>query len=177
MFLDSANIPAGSEILLLFGGYMSKISKLDLHALILITTISTTIGAILNYYLGMWGGEPLFKRFGKYFFITEDDYANAVNWLNKYGNFAGFFGRLIPGIRTFISFPAGVAKVKVVPFSLWTLAGSLVWCAAFCYIGSSLGAKWKSIYVYLKEFHIIIAVMVFILISVFIWHKIKSRVK
>lgn len=177
MFIDSVNVPAASEIILPFGGYMAKVSEMNIIILIAVTTISTTLGAIANYYLGAWGGEALFNKFGKFFLISRKDYNSAINWLNKYGNFAAFFGRLIPGIRTFISFPAGAAKTKLLSFSIYSFLGSLVWCSAFCSAGYVLGEKWESIEVYLHDFHIVIIAMLVVLAVLYIIHKIKDRDK
>lgn len=176
MFIDSVNIPAASEVVLPFGGYMAKVSTgINIYVLIAVTTISTTLGAIANYYLGAWGGETLFKKFGKAFFISKKDYNMTVNWFRKYGNFAAFFGRLIPGVRTFISFPAGVAKTKLLPFSIFSFLGSLVWCTGFCTAGYILGKNWKSIELYLKDFHYIIIALLIILFILYVIHKIKDR--
>ncbi|MGE5328739.1 MAG: DedA family protein [Deltaproteobacteria bacterium] len=175
MFVDSVNIPAGSEIILPFGGYMARTSNLNIYVLIAVTTIATTLGAIANYYLGAWGGDILFAKHGKKLLISKKDYDLAVNWFKKYGNFAAFFGRLIPGIRTFISFPAGVAKTSIIPFSVYSFLGSLVWCTGFCAAGYALGKKWKTIEIYLKDFHLIIIAILVIIIVLYIIHKIKDR--
>ncbi|MGE5474234.1 MAG: DedA family protein [Ignavibacteriales bacterium] len=176
MFIDSVNIPAASEAILPFGGYMAKVSTgINIYVLIAVTTISTTIGSLANYYLGAWGGETLFNKFGKTFFISKKDYNMAVNWFKKYGNFAAFFGRLIPGVRTFISFPAGVAKTNLIPFSIFSFLGSLVWCTGFCTAGYILGKNWKNIEVYLKDFHLVIIALLIILFILYVIHKIKDR--
>lgn len=174
MFLDSVNIPLGSEIILPLGGYMSRISVLNIYVLISLTTISTTLGALLNYYLGFWGGEVFFKKHRKMLLISEEDQRKALEWFNKYGNLTAFFGRLIPGVRTFISFPAGVAKVRFLPFAIYTFLGSLVWCSGFCYAGYILGKHWKDINLYLKDFHIVIIITVVVLLALYVIHLMKK---
>ena len=177
MFIDSLNIPAASEVILPFGGYLARVSKMNIYILIAVTTISTTLGALANYYLGAWGGEAFFRKHGKKLLISQKDYRLALNWFKKYGNSAAFFGRLIPGVRTFISFPAGVAKTNFIPFAIYTFLGSLVWCTVFCSAGYILGDKWKSIEVYLEDFHLIIIAVLVILFILYIIHKIRDRNK
>lgn len=174
MFLDSANIPIPSEITLPFGGYLASISKLNLFAIIMVSTGATILGSILNYYLGFYGGRPLLEKYGKYLLLSRKDYELGIKWFEKYGNAAVFFGRLIPGIRTFISFPAGVSKIKMKPFVLYTTAGSLVWCSLLTYIGYKLGNHWETIEVYFEKFHIVIIIVFMILAALYIWHKLRE---
>ena len=174
MFLDSANIPIPSEITLPFGGYLASISKLNLTAIIIVSTVTTTLGSILNYYFGFFGGRPLLIKYGKYFLLSKKDFDLGIKWFNKYGNWAVFFGRLIPGVRTFISFPAGVAKIKLGAFIVYTFIGSLLWCSLLTYIGFVLGQNWEKIEVYFEEFHIIIITAFVLLGIIYIWHKIKE---
>lgn len=177
MFLDSANIPAASEVILPFGGYLSSpdMSKLNLLTLILLTTITTTLGSILNYYLGFYGGKPFFEKHGQKIFLSKKDYEKGIEWFNKFGNMAVFLGRLIPGVRTFISFPAGVAKIKMPTFIVYTIAGSLIWCSALSYLGYTLGSRWEEIDVYLKDFHVVIIAAFIIIFILYLRHKFKDR--
>lgn len=174
MFLDSVNIPIPSEITLPFGGYLASISKLNLLAVIIISTITTTLGSILNYYLGFYGGGPFLEKYGKYFFISKEDLELATKWLNKYGNWIIFTGRLIPGVRTFISLPAGIAKINMKIFLIYTFAGSLLWCSLLTYIGYKLGNHWEQIEVFFEKFHIIIIGIALVLVILYIWYKLRK---
>jgi membrane protein DedA with SNARE-associated domain len=174
MFLDSANIPIPSEITLPYGGYLASISKLNLISIILVSTIATILGSILNYYLGFWGGRPLLEKHGRKLFLSKKDFEIGMHWFEKYGNWAVFLGRFIPGVRTFISFPAGVAKIKMWPFIIFTSLGSLIWCSVLTYIGFVLGDHWESIESFFGEFHMVIIAAFVILAFLYIVHKIRE---
>ena len=174
MFLDSANIPTASEIILPFGGYLAHAKVLNLWFLIILTTIVSTLGSIFNYYLGYFGGKPLFDRFGKYFLLSANDYNKGQDWFNKHGNLAAFFGRFIPGVRTFISFPAGIAKVNLTKFTIYTAAGSFIWCGLLTYGGFLLGDHWKEMEKYFENLHIVVIVLAIVFVTLYIWHKIKE---
>lgn len=180
MTLESALIPIPSEITMPFGGYLVSIKKMNLHILSFVGAFANLAGSILAYWLGFWAEERMIRRWiktrGKFLLITEDDYDRAEMWFKKYGNPIVFFSRLMPGVRTFISLPAGVAKTGFSSFCILTFFGSLLWSYFLSYIGFFLGKNWAHIEYWYRKFEYII---LFGIIATVVWvilHKIK-RIK
>ncbi len=110
MVLENANIPIPSEIVLGFAGYLIAQGVFDMHTTMVVGTLAGIVGSVLSYWMGEYGGRPLLLKYGKYVFFNEHKFELAEKMFNKYGGAAVFFGRLLPGVRTFISFPAGMAR-------------------------------------------------------------------
>ena len=120
MVLENANIPIPSEIVLGFAGYLIAQGIFDLHTTMVVGILAGIVGSILSYWMGEHGGRPLLLKYGKYIFFNEHKFELAEKLFNKYGGAAVFFGRLLPGVRTFISFPAGMARYPMWHFVIWT---------------------------------------------------------
>ena len=127
MVLENANIPIPSEVVLGFAGYLIAQGVFDMTTTMIVATLAGIIGSVLSYWIGEHGGRPLLLRYGKYIFFNERKFHMAEKLFAKYGGAAVFIGRLLPGVRTFISFPAGVAKYPMGKFLLWTLIGTIPW--------------------------------------------------
>ena len=133
MALESANIPIPSEVTMPLAGWM-LVQARGLSALAavwqggLFGALGCTIGSALSYALGAWGGRPLLQRYGRWIMVSEEDLANADKWFARWGDWAAFISRLLPIVRTFISFPAGIAKIKFGRFLVFTFIGSFIWC-------------------------------------------------
>jgi membrane protein DedA with SNARE-associated domain len=164
MGLESACIPLPSEIIMPFSGYVAWKGGLTLMGVTLAGTLGCLVGSLVLYYVGLFGGRPLLARYGKYVFIREKELNRADAWFVRYGDRAVFFSRMLPVVRSFLSLPAGIVRMDVKKFSLYTTAGSLPWCFGLAYIGFLFGPHWaelERLFVYL-DVAVIVGIMAFI---------------
>ena len=143
MFLESAYIPVPSEIILPYAGYLVFLHRATLSEAMLAGLLGGLIGAVCAYWVARYGGRPLVERYGKYVFIHQRQIGRADRWFQRHGDGAVFFGRLLPGIRTYISLPAGVAEMPFGRFFLFSLLGAIPWTVLFTYMGFVLGNNWQ----------------------------------
>ena len=174
MVLESSSLPVPSEVVLPFSGYLVSTGQLNFWETVLVATTAAIIGSLIDYYIGLKGVEALAKRrvLGRVLF-SKDQLALASKWFDKYGAIIIFLARLIPGIRTLISFPAGAAKMPVAKFLVFTLAGCLLWNSILIYIGYYLGSNWTEVAGI--SHYIIIAVIVALVALVVVYWVIRSR--
>ena len=167
--------PIPSELVLPLAGFLASEGKLDPVLIIISSTLGALIGAYVLYFLGRkFKGSyfhKLLNNYGKYFLMKEDDLDKAEEWFKKHGPASVFFGRMVPLVRSLISIPAGYVKMPFWRFSLYTIAGSVIWNTISTYAGVILGANWEKFGGYIKEYeHIILFVIVLGLIS-FVWSR------
>ena len=175
MALESACIPIPSEIIMPFSGFLVATGKFSLWLVILWGAIGNLVGSIIAYGVGFYGGRPLIAKYGKYVLLKQEELDKAEKFFGKYGNLSVFFSRLLPIIRTFISFPAGIARMKFKKFCFYTFIGSLFWSAFLAYIGLFLGENWEVISVYFRKFDWLIIILLVFGISYFIYKKFKNK--
>jgi membrane protein DedA with SNARE-associated domain len=144
MALQSACIPIPSEVIMPFAGYRLGHSWLDLVILATVASLASNLGSIPAYYLGAKGGRPMIERYGRFILLSHHDLDLADGFFQRFGSIAVLLGRMLPIVRTFIAFPAGIAKMNQLRFHLYTFIGSWPWCFALAYIGMRLGATWDS---------------------------------
>jgi membrane protein DedA with SNARE-associated domain len=171
MTLESAGLPIPSEVIMPFAGYVVWEGGLTLIGVTLAGTLGCLAGSLIAYYIGLWGGRPLLERYGKYVLISKRELDLADRWFGKYGDRAVFVSRLLPVVRTYISFPAGIVNMDVKKFSLYTVLGSLPWCFGLAYIGVLLGPHWediKGLFVYLD---VLVIVGIIALVVYLIYHR------
>jgi membrane protein DedA with SNARE-associated domain len=180
MAIESAMIPLPSELILPFAGFLvsdpTQVEPLtrgpwDFWIVVIVATIGNTIGSVIGYYIGAWGGRPFLERWGKYLLIRPHEIELADHFFQKYGSATAFFSRLLPIVRTFISFPAGVARMNLAKFILYSTAGAFLWSTALVWAGVQLGARWTDIRHALQPFDLAIAVLVVALIVLFVWWR------
>lgn len=184
MGIESACIPLPSEIIMPYGGYLvatypSKFSNLGMA---IAGAIGCVLGSLLAYYVGRFGGRPLVEKYGKYILIKKKDLEKGDEFFAKYGDWAVFIGRILPIVRTFISFPAGVSKVNIVKFIIFTFLGSFPWCLVLSYLGdwATKNIKDMQAWEYVKNSplshyaHYVIGGILLILLGLYIWHHIKE---
>jgi len=171
MALESACIPIPSEVIMPFSGYLVFTDRFAFWLVVFAGTIGNLLGSIIAYSVGLKGGRPLIEKYGKYILINQYELEWAENWFKKYGNISVFFSRMLPIVRTFISFPAGIAKMPFWKFCLYTFLGSLPWSIFLTYIGVIAGENWKNIEVYFRKFDWLIVILV---ISLFSWWLINK---
>lgn len=171
MAIESACIPLPSEIILPFGGYLVSIGRLEFWGTVLAGTAGGTIGSIVAYLAGLWGGRPFLKKYGRYIFFSEKEFAVAERWFQRYGEATVFFTRLLPVIRTFISLPAGIAGMPFGRFVIYTFLGSLPWSIALVYAGKVLGNNWNALSPYFHRFDLILGLGILVLLFLYLWHR------
>jgi len=160
MAIESACIPLPSEVIMPFSGYLVFLGKYSLWSVGLAGAFGCVVGSIPAYYLGMYGGRPLIEKYGKYILMSRHDLDMADRWFNRHGEATVFFARLLPVIRTFIAFPAGVARMEMKRFIAYTFAGSLPWCLGLAYIGMVMGEQWPTLRGYFHKFDLLIGAVI-----------------
>ena len=177
MAIESACIPIPSEIIMPLAGWMLiKDPGLPIAFNLLagvMGALGCTIGSLAAYWVGTKGGRPFLNKYGKYVLITPHDLDKADQWFQKNGDWAIFFSRLMPVIRTFISLPAGIWKMRIGKFVVYTFAGSFIWCTALSFAGYLLGANWEKIRTVMRPFDPVIIGIVVILIGFYVYRHIK----
>lgn len=178
MGAESALIPIPSEITMTFAGYLTSVGKFNIYMVIFVGAFANLAGSWLAYWLGYWGGETvilnLIKKYGKYLLISEHEFDRSEKWYRKYGEAITFFSRVLPVVRTFISLPAGIAKMNFWRFTLFTFLGSLIWSGLLAYVGYVLGRNWNSLHPYYQKFEYVIIAGIVLLAIYYIWHKLKT---
>ena len=142
MGIESACIPLPSEIIMPFSGYLVYTGRFSLWAVSVAGAAGCVAGSLAAYWVGMYGGRPFIEKYGRYVLISLHDLDLADRWFARWGEVIVFGSRLLPVIRTFIAFPAGVAKMNLTRFVVYTFLGSLPWCLGLAYIGQKLGEQW-----------------------------------
>ena len=153
MAIESACIPLPSEIIMPFSGFLVFKGEMTMMGVAMAGAIGCVLGSIPAYYLGKIGGRPLVEKYGKWVLISHHDLNLADRWFEKHGDITIFIGRLLPVVRTFIAFPAGVAGMNMGRFIIYTFTGSFIWCWALAYAGMKAGENWEGLKVYFHQFH------------------------
>ena len=175
MVLENANIPIPSEVVLGFAGFLISQQIFSFWTTFIVACLAGLVGSVLSYWLGSYGGRPLLLKYGKYIFFNEHKFQMAENMFNKYGGAAVLICRFLPGVRTFISFPAGIARYPFWKFTIFTIIGTIPWTLLLVWAGSLLGSHWRDLIQYNHIFLIVIAVVCVIAAVVYFWHKRRRR--
>lgn len=175
MAIESACIPLPSEIIMPFAGFLVSKGEMTLFGIALAGAIGCVVGSIPAYYLGMYGGRPLVEKYGKYVLISHKDLDMADDWFAKHGEIIIFIARLLPAIRTFIAFPAGVARMNMPKFIVYTFVGSFIWCYALGYIGMKAGENWESLGQYFHQFHYVIIALGIVFVAWYLHRHFKNN--
>lgn len=172
MAMENACIPVPSELILGFAGYLVSAERMTFTGAMIAGMIGGMAGSILAFAVGATGGRKFVDKYGKYFFIKKSHVDLAQTWFDKYGIRAVFFSRMLPVVRTFISLPAGFARVNFKQFLFYTFAGSLPWTALILYAGVLLGDNWE----YLLELgHKFSAAFIVISVAIITWLYFKRK--
>jgi membrane protein DedA with SNARE-associated domain len=178
MTIESAMIPFPSELILPFAGFLvSDASQVEpitgqpwnFWIVVIVGTIGNTLGSLIAYALGAYGGRPFLERYGRYLLIRPHEIELAEHFFARWGTQTVFFSRLLPIVRTFISFPAGVARMDLRKFVVYSTAGAFLWSILLVWAGVQLGENWVEIRAMLQPFDLVIAVGVVALVVAFIW--------
>jgi len=177
MAIESACIPLPSEVIMPFSGYLVSLGRFRLLWVGVAGALGCNIGSILAYYIGSLGGRPLVEKYGRYVLVTQHDLDSADRFFRRYGDWAVFLARLLPVVRTFIAFPAGVSRMDFGRFNLYTFLGSLPWCLALAYAGLKLGERWENLRQYFHRFDALLAVVIVLAALWFVRDRWKNRVR
>ena len=176
MAIESACIPLPSEIIMPFSGYLVSRGEMNLWGVGIAGAVGCVLGSLVAYWVGMYGGRPFIEKYGKYILLSRHDLDIADRWFAKYGEVIVFVSRLLPAIRTFIAFPAGVARMNLTRFVIYTFAGSLPWCLALAYVGQKLGEQWDkddTLKTWFHRFDFLIGIAGVLFVTWWIWRHIK----
>lgn len=142
MAIESACIPLPSEVIMPFSGYLIYTGRFNIWWVAVAGALGCVLGSLIAYWVGMYGGRPLIEKYGRFVLISHRDLDLADRWFAHYGEVIVFASRLLPVIRTFIAFPAGVARMNLPRFIIYTFLGSFPWCLGLAYVGQKLGEQW-----------------------------------
>ncbi len=176
MAIESACIPLPSEIIMPFSGYLVSRGEMNLWGVGVAGAVGCVLGSLVAYWVGMYGGRPFIEKYGKYILLSHHDLDIADRWFAKYGEVIVFVSRLLPAIRTFIAFPAGVARMNLPRFIIYTFAGSLPWCLGLAYVGQKLGEQWDkndTLKTWFHRFDFLIGIAGLLFVAWWIWRHIK----
>lgn len=186
--LETIVAPIPSEVILPMAGWKVSQSAADPSVLepltglpwnlplaIALATVGSVAGALVGYYIGLWGGRPLLDRFGRYVGIGAADLDRADRWFERWGSWAVFLGRMVPLVRTFVSYPAGISRMPMGRFLLFSTLGSLPWNAALIVAGFFVGENYPQIEATLKPFEYVIYVLVLAGVAFFAFRFVWAR--
>ena len=183
IFIENIFPPIPSEVVLLFGGFMTTYSKLNLFGMVIFSTLGSTVGAIVLYYIGKILNKERLKKLvsgkiGKILRLKASDIEKADKWFDTKGNKTVFFCRFIPVVRSLISIPAGMSEMIMSKFLIYTITGSLIWNTVLLFVGSKVGENWKKIEQMMSQYsHIILIILIIAFIGFVIYHFSKKKKK
>jgi membrane protein DedA with SNARE-associated domain len=177
MAIESACIQLPSEVIMPFSGYLVFTGRFRLVWVALAGALGCNVGSLVAYYVGSWGGRPLVEKYGRYLLVTHHDLEMADRFFARFGDWAVFLARLLPVIRTFIAFPAGVSRMNVVRFHIYTFLGSLPWCFALALAGMIMGERWTVLREYFHRFDAVLGVVIVITAVWFVHNRWKNRLR
>ncbi len=180
MGIESACIPLPSEIIMPFGGYLvyQDPSRFNIWMMGVAGAAGCVWGSVVAYWAGMFGGRPFVEKYGRYFLVRHQDLDKADAFFKRHGDAAIFISRLLPVVRTFISFPAGISRMHFWRFVIYTFLGSFPWCLGLAYAGKLLGKQWDTrLKAYFHGADAIIGIVILVLVALYVYHHIHSDQK
>ncbi len=177
MALESMIAPVPSEVVMPFAGYLASQGRFDFWLALFASSLGSIAGSLSSYYMGFYGGRPLVIKFGRYFLLDEEHLEWTEKWFTKQGSKTILISRFIPVVRHLISIPAGIARMSMGRFLVYTFIGATSWNLVLLYAGFKLGSHWDKIHQYSKELDIIFFVGVILFLVYFVWKHHKKRKK
>jgi membrane protein DedA with SNARE-associated domain len=174
MAIESACIPLPSEIIMPFSGYLVHTGRFDLQLVAIAGAIGCLLGSYVAYWIGANGGRWFLLNYGRWILIAPHEIELADWFFEKWGKPAVFVSRLLPVVRTFIAFPAGVSHMRLLPFTVYTLAGSYLWCLALAYAGMKFGQHWEELAPYFHRFDTVIGILILAGAALIIYNRVRS---
>ena len=176
MAIESACIPLPSEIIMPFSGYLVYTGRFNIWLVAVAGAFGCVVGSLAAYWVGMYGGRPLIEKYGKFVLVSRHDLDLADRWFDRFGEVIVFVSRLLPAIRTFIAFPAGIARMNLKKFVIYTFAGSLPWCLGLAYVGQKLGEQWDKdprLKMLFHRFDFVIGIVIVLAAAWWIWRHLR----
>nr|WP_051414012.1 DedA family protein [Desulfitobacterium metallireducens] len=173
MAIESACIPLPSEIILPFTGYMVYTGHFQFWPATIAATTGNLFGGLVAYFVGVWGGRPFIKRYGHFIFIKEKELAWTDRLFRRHGEVTVLLGRILPVVRTFISLPAGIARMNPVKVVIYTILGAFPWCMLLIMVGEKLGENWNALKPLFHRVDLVVGVL--ILAGVLYWLSHRKR--
>jgi membrane protein DedA with SNARE-associated domain len=178
MCLESVLIPIPSEITMPFSGFLASQGTLNLWLVIITGTVANLVGSLLAYAIGYYLEETVLlkwiRKYGKFILVTEKEYRHAEHWFQKYGDKVIFISRLLPAVRTVISLPAGVFRMNLKKFIIYTTVGCFLWSVLLTYLGYVMGENWRTLDVYYRKFEYVIFAIIIFGVIFYVYRKIKK---
>ncbi|MGQ9523840.1 MAG: DedA family protein [Armatimonadota bacterium] len=175
MAIESACIPLPSEVIMPFSGYLVSEGRFGLWQAALAGAVGCGVGSAVAYWVGATGGRAFFERYGRYVLVRRRDLDRADYWFAKYGEAAVFISRLLPVVRTFISLPAGIARMHFGRFMVYSLIGSFPWCYALAYVGLKMGQHWEDVRRYFHGADVVIGILLAVGFAFWLWHHLRPE--
>ncbi len=179
--IESVIVPIPSELVLPFAGFLvGQATALEpitgqrwnYWLVVIAGTIGATVGSLIAYAIGAYGGRPILERWGRAFGVTSSDLDRADAFFARYGDAASFFGRMLPVIRSLVSFAAGVSHMPLLRFTIFSFLGSLPWTALLVFAGVQLGSNWEEVGAVLKQFEYAVAAAIGLVLLAWVWFRI-----
>ncbi|MGD0366383.1 MAG: DedA family protein [Acidobacteriaceae bacterium] len=180
MAIQSACVPIPSEIIMPLAGYALAHTQMQLVLLATVASLASNLGSIPAYWVGAKGGRPMVERYGSWLLLSRRDLDRVDHFFARYGSVTVLIGRMLPIVRTFIAFPAGVARMNQVRFHIYTFVGSWPWCYVLAYVGMRLGASFDSnprFRALFHRFHLGVEIVLLAAILWFLWTHWRNRVR
>jgi membrane protein DedA with SNARE-associated domain len=174
MAIESACIPLPSEVIMPFSGYLVSTGRFGLQAVAICGALGCLLGSYAAYYVGAYGGRRFLERYGRYVLIAPHELEVADRFFERWGSHAVFTSRLLPVVRTFIAFPAGVSRMSLMPFTVYTLAGSYLWCLALAFAGMKMGEHWHALAPYFHRFDGLIGALLVLGAAAFLYNRVRG---
>lgn len=175
MALESMIAPVPSEIVMPFAGYLVLQGRLTMAGAIIASSLGSIFGSLLSYYIGMYGGRAFVLKYGKYLLLDESHLEWTEKWFNKQGDKTIFISRFIPVVRHLISLPAGIAKMSMKRFLIYTFIGASIWNFVLLYAGLKLGSHWEKIHQYSRVLDIVFIVAIISFVLYFFWKHYRKK--
>ncbi len=175
MAIESACIPLPSEVIMLFGGFLVGIGKFEYWYVVWAGVLGNVVGSVLTYWVGASGGRTFLIKYGKYFLINTKHLEQADKWFERFGGWAVFLGRNLPVVRTFISLPAGIARMNFWTFFILSFLGCIPWNMGLTYLGLKLGEHWHTVEQYIRPVSYAIVILVIIFVCYFIYKNVTQN--
>lgn len=176
MGIESACVPLPSEIILPFAGYLVYLHRFNLIGAATAGALGCNLGSVVAYWIGAKGGRPLVERYGRWVLMSHHDLDRMTHFFQEYGSITVLIGRMLPIVRTFIAFPAGIARMPQLRFHIYTFVGSWPWCLALTYAGMKLGERWHTDPRFEQAFHRLhLGIEIVLLVGIvwFVWTHIR----
>lgn len=177
MVLEAVIIVIPSEAILATGGILASRGVFSFFGAFLIGLVGSVFCAIVIYFMGYFGGRPFIRKFGKYFFMKEEDIERSDSWFLRYGMFGALIGRNFPIIRTLISLPIGIMRMSFFKFLIFTIIGSVPWTFLFVYLGYALGNSWIYVSAKISWLKLPIKILLTFIVIFYFYKKIKNKLQ